>query len=113
MIVGHDKELIDRCYAVHNRGADRSGSNAIPGTKYRMDEISGAVLMGQMPGIMERFEYGERNAQYLTERMKEITGIIQQTKYEGTGSGGHYKYAMRYYNREFNSINRSNCIKSI
>ena len=113
MIVGHDKELIDRCYAVHNRGADRSGSNAIPGTKYRMDEFSGAVLMGQMPGIMERFEHRERNAQYLTERLKEIPGIIPQKKYEGTGSGGHYKYAMRYDKREFNNIDRSKFLQAI
>ncbi|SHF06867.1 dTDP-4-amino-4,6-dideoxygalactose transaminase [Fodinibius roseus] len=113
MIVGHDKELIDRCYAVHNRGADKQGSNSVIGTKYRMNEFEGAVLMGQLPGIVDRFEKREENARYLTSKIKDIPGIIPQKLYEGTGSGAHYKYAMRYDKRAFDNIDRSKFLKAV
>lgn len=113
MIVGHDRELVDRCYAVHNRGADKKGSNSVIGTKYRMNEFEGAVLMGQLPGIVDRYEKREKNARYLTAGIKDIPGIIPQKLYDGTGSGAHYKYAMRYDRRAFNDVDRSQFLKAV
>lgn len=113
LIVGHDEALIDRCFAIHNRGADRQGSNSISGTKYRMDEFSGAVLMGQLPGIKDRFNHREENARYLTSRLQEVPGVIPQKLYEGTGNGAHYKYAMRYDKRAFNNVDRSKFLQAI
>lgn len=113
IIVGHDEELIDQCFTVHNRGADRRGSNSRIGTKYRMNEFQGAILLGQKAGVLDRFAHREENAQYLTDQLKDIPGIFPQRLYEGTGSGAHYKYAMRYDKQAFNNTDRSKFLQAI
>ncbi|MEX2402526.1 MAG: DegT/DnrJ/EryC1/StrS family aminotransferase [Balneolales bacterium] len=112
-IVGNDQELMDKCYAVQNRGADRQGRNAVIGTKYRMNEFEGAILMGQMPGVKERFDRREENANYLTSRLKDFRGVVPQKVYEGNESGAHYKYAMSYRKEHFNDAERSKFLQAV
>src|SRR5690606_12139169 len=52
IIIGNDQKLMDECFTVHNRGTDKQGQNATIGTKYRMNEFEGAILLGQLPGAV-------------------------------------------------------------
>lgn len=112
-IVGNGEALMDRCYAVQNRGANREGRNAVIGTKYRMNEFEGAMLVGQLPGVKERFATREENARYLNAQLSDFPGVESQKQYEGTESGGHYKYAMTYHKEYFNGVSRDAFLRAI
>lgn len=110
-IIGNDQELMDKCYTVQNRGANRQGRNVTIGTKYRMNEFEGAILLGQMAGVKERFALRNENAAYLTSRLKDFPGVVPQKLYEGTDSGAFYKYAMTYRKEHFDNADRSKFLK--
>lgn len=112
-IIGNDEELMDKCYTVHNHGTSRSGRTEVAGPKYRMNEFEAAVLLGQLPGVYERFARRNENAAHLTFRLKDIPGISSQKLYEGTNSGSFYIYAMTYRKEFFNDADRSKFLKAL
>ncbi len=112
-ITGNDEELMDKCYTVHNHGTSRRGRTEVAGPKYRMNEFEAAVLLGQLPGVEERFARRNENAAYLTSRLKDIPGIVPQKLYEGTASGSFYLYATTYRKEYFNNVERSKFLKAI
>ncbi|MCK4294481.1 MAG: DegT/DnrJ/EryC1/StrS family aminotransferase, partial [Planctomycetes bacterium] len=112
-IVGNDEELMDKCYTVHNHGTSRRGRTEVAGPKYRMNEFEAAVLLGQLPGVKERFARRNENAAYLTSKVKDIPGIFAQKLYEGTASGSFYLYPMTYRKEYFNNADRSKFLKAV
>ena len=112
-IIGNDEELMDKCYTVHNHGTSRRGRTEVAGPKYRMNEFEAAVLLGQLPGVKERFARRNKNAAYLTSRLKDIPGIVPQKLYEGTASGSFYLYATTYRKEYFNGAERSKFLKAV
>jgi len=112
-IIGNDEELMDKCYTVHNHGTSRQGRTEVAGPKYRMNEFEAAVLLGQLPGVQERFARRNQNAAYLSSRIKDIPGIVPQKLYEGTASGSFYIYAMTYRKEYFNNADRSKFLKAL
>jgi len=112
-IIGNDEELMDKCYTVHNHGTSRRGRTEVAGPKYRMNEFEAAVLLGQLPGVEERFARRNQNAAYLTSKIKDIPGIAAQKLYEGTASGSFYIYAMTYRKEHFNDADRSKFLKAL
>jgi dTDP-4-amino-4,6-dideoxygalactose transaminase len=112
-IIGNDEELMDKCYTVHNHGTSRRGRTEVAGPKYRMNEFEAAVLLGQLPGVEERFARRNQNAAYLTSKLKDIPGISPQKLYEGTTSGSFYIYAMTYRKEHFNDADRSKFLKAL
>ncbi len=112
-ITGSDEELMDKCYTVHNHGTSRAGRTEVAGPKYRMNEFEAAVLLGQWPGVHERFARRNENAAHLTSRLKDIPGISNQKLYEGTNSGSFYIYAMTYRKEHFNDADRSKFLKAV
>lgn len=112
-IIGNDEELMDNCFTVHNHGTSRRGRTEVAGPKYRMNEFEAAVLLGQLPGVQERFARRNQNAAYLTSRLKDIPGIFPQKLYEGTTSGSFYIYAMTYQKEHFNDADRSKFLKAV
>ncbi|UCG46561.1 MAG: aminotransferase class V-fold PLP-dependent enzyme [Phycisphaerales bacterium] len=112
-IIGDDEELMDRCYTVHNHGTSRRGRTEVAGPKYRMNEFEAAVLLGQLSGVRERFLRRNRNAAYLTSRLKDIPGIVPQKLYEGTTSGSFYLYATSYLKEHFDGVERAKFLKAM
>jgi dTDP-4-amino-4,6-dideoxygalactose transaminase len=112
-IIGNDEQLLDKCYTVHNHGTSRRGFTEVAGPKYRMNEFQAAVLLGQLPGVKERFARRNENAAYLTSRLKGFPGIVPQKLYEGTQSGSFYIYAMTYKKEHFNDADRSVFLKAL
>ncbi|MBN8858158.1 MAG: DegT/DnrJ/EryC1/StrS family aminotransferase [Sphingobacteriales bacterium] len=111
-VVGNDEQLMDECYTVQNRGANRKGSNATIGPKYRMNEFEGAILMGQFPGIRERFETRNANANYLRSELKGFNALKPQRHYPGTESGAYYHFGMTYDRKEW-GVDRSVFLKAV
>jgi len=112
-IIGDDEELMDKCYTVHNHGTSRRGRTEVAGPKYRMNEFEAAVLLGQMPGVHERFARRNENAARLTSRLKDVPGIRPQKLYEGTASGSFYIYATTYRKEYFNDVERGTFLKAL
>ena len=112
-IIGNDEQLMDKCYTVHNHGTSRAGRTEVAGPKYRMNEFEAAVLLGQLPGVQERFARRNENAAYLTSRLKDVPGIVPQKLYKGTNSGSFYIYATTYRKEYFNNADRSKFLKAL
>jgi dTDP-4-amino-4,6-dideoxygalactose transaminase len=112
-IIGNDEELMDRCYTVHNHGTSRKGRTEVIGPKYRMNEFEAAVLLGQLPGVVERWRRRNENAAYLTKRMKDIPGLTPQKLYPGTESGSFYLYTMSYHKDRFDGVDRATFFKAV
>jgi len=112
-ILGDDEQLMDQCYTVHNHGTSRRGRTEVAGPKYRMNEFEGAILLGQWPGIKERFALRNENAAYLNAQLKAFPGVVPQKLYEGTTSGAYYVYGMRYHKEHFNDADRRTFIKAL
>ena len=112
-IIGNDEQLMDKCYTVHNHGTSRAGRTEVAGPKYRMNEFEAAVLLGQLPGVEERFARRNENAAYLTSRLKDVPGLVPQKLYKGTASGAFYLYAATYRKEYFNGEDRSKFLKAI
>jgi dTDP-4-amino-4,6-dideoxygalactose transaminase len=111
-VVGNDEALMDECYTVQNRGANRKGSNTTVGPKYRMEEFEGAILNGQLPGVRERFETRNSNANYLRSELKDFNPLKPQKHYPGTESGAYYHFSMTYDKKEW-GIDRSQFLKAV
>jgi perosamine synthetase len=112
-IIGDDEDLMDKCYTVHNHGTSRRGLTEVAGPKYRMNEFEAAVLLGQWSGIQERFLLRNRNAAYLSSRLKDVPGVTPQKLYEGTVSGSFYLYPMTYHKEHFNDVDRGTFLKAL
>jgi len=112
-VVGNDDTLMERCFTVMNHGTTRKGITERIGPKYRMTEFEGALLMGQLPGLQERHEIRNRNANYLRSKLKGFPGIVPQKLYEGTASGAYYRFSMTYNKEHFNNADRSKFLKAI
>jgi perosamine synthetase len=112
-IVSHNDELMNQCYTVQNHGTSRQGRTETIGSKYRMNEFEGAILLGQLPGVQERFELRNRNAKYLTEKLKGCPGLVPQKLYEGTQSGSYYLYTWSYKKEHFNNASRDQFLKAM
>jgi perosamine synthetase len=112
-IISNNDELMDKCYTVQNHGTSRKGRTETIGSKYRMNEFEAAVLLGQMPGVKERHALRNRNAKYLTDKLKGCPGLIPQKLYPGTTAGSYYIYAMSYKQDKFNNAPREKFLKAL
>jgi dTDP-4-amino-4,6-dideoxygalactose transaminase len=112
-IISHNDELLDKCYTVMNHGTAKSGRTETIGSKYRMNEFEGAVLLGQLPGLQARHDIRNRNARYLTEKLKDCPGLIPQKLYEGTTAGSFYLYTWSYKKEHFNNAPREKFLKAV
>ena len=112
-IIGNNDELMDRCYTVQNHGTSKRGRTETIGPKYRMNEFEGAILLGQLPTVMERHALRNKNAKYLTSKIKDIPGISPQKLYEGTEEGSFYLYSMSYDKKLYNGADRSKFLKAL
>jgi len=112
-VVGNDEMMMDRIFTVQNHGTTRKGVTERIGPKYRMTEFEGAVLMGQMPGFLERHEMRNRNANYLRSKFRDFPALVPQKQYEGTASSAYYKFGWTYHEEHFNNAERTKFQKAI
>ena len=112
-IVSHNDDLMDRCYTVMNHGTAKNGKTLTIGSKYRMNEFEGAVLVGQLPGVRDRHNIRNRNAKYITEKLKGCPGLVPQKLYEGTTAGSFYLYTWSYKKEHWNNAPREKFLKAV
>jgi perosamine synthetase len=112
-IIGNDEELMDKCFTVQNHGTNKKGRTVVIGPKYRMNEFEAAILLSQLAGVQARFDTRNRNAAYLSLRLKDFPGLVPQKLYEGTESGSFYLYMTTYMKENFNDAPRAKFLKAL
>ena len=55
----------------------------------------------------------DRNAAYLTAKLKDLPGMVPQKLYPGTESGSFYLYPMTYRKEHFNGVSRATFLKAL
>lgn len=112
-IIGNNEELMENCYTIQNHGTSKKGRSETIGPKYRMNEFEGAILLAQLSGAKERFALRNKNAAYLTSKLRNFPGLVPQKLYEGTESGSFYLYTMSYHKEHFNNAPRDKFLKAL
>lgn len=112
-ITSNNGKLLDDCYTVQNHGTNRQGRSITIGPKYRMNEFEAAILLEQLISAEERFETRNRNANYLTSKLKDFNALIPQKLYEGTTKGSFYLYTMAFHKEYWNNVDRNTFLKAL
>jgi dTDP-4-amino-4,6-dideoxygalactose transaminase len=106
-VVGDDENLMNNAWCYEEKGMARhiKTNNAVRiGPKYRMHEFEGAALMGQLPGMEDRLNIRNDNAEYLTSKLRDIPAFVPQKRYEGTGRSTYWRYAVSYKKELCNNL---------
>lgn len=112
-IISNNEQLLDDLYTVMNHGTNKRGQTTTIGPKYRMNEFEASVLLGHMPTAKENFETRNRNATYLTSKLKGFKGLVPQKLYKGTGKTSWYLYPMAYHKEHWNNAHRDVFLKAM
>ncbi|MFQ6035678.1 MAG: DegT/DnrJ/EryC1/StrS family aminotransferase [Sedimentisphaerales bacterium] len=119
-ILGDDEEIMDRCFSFHNFGRPKGkfmprdrGGHPILATKYRVTSFQAALLNAQINRVQQQVNKRIENAEYLTQRLNEIPGIVPRKDYQGTTKTVYYTYAFRYKKEHFNNIPRKKFLSAL
>jgi dTDP-4-amino-4,6-dideoxygalactose transaminase len=118
-VLGDDEELMDICYSFHNFGRPHGsmprnrGGHPILGTKCRMAEYQASILITQMASVEEETRKRTENATYLTEKLKDIPGIVPLKHYPEMTRTTYYYYGFRYRKQHYHDCQRDTFIKAL
>ena len=119
-VLGNDKALMDRCYSFHNMGRPHGSivpkngeAHVILSTKCRMAEYQASILMTQMESFDAECARRGENALYLTQRLKQIPGIVPRKDYPQVTRTAFYYYGFRYKKEQFDGLSREKFIKAL
>ena len=76
MITTNDEKIAEKCRLIRNIGMKSQYEYVYLGYNFRMNEISAAIGVEQLKKIDLFIERRRKNARYLTEKLKNIKGII-------------------------------------
>jgi dTDP-4-amino-4,6-dideoxygalactose transaminase len=109
MIITSDKNLEERCTSFVDCGRTRKGDkyaqNAI-GWNYRMTEFQAAILLGQLQRLPSIIDKTEKNAEYLSQKLKGIDGIKPLEKDDRVTRQSYYYYVFKYDRECFEEVPR-------
>lgn len=111
--ITNNEKLADTLYTVMNHGTDKRGNHPRIGPKYRMNEFAGSALLSQMRTHMLRHNLRNKNANYLTQKLKGYKGLSPQKQYPGTEECSYYLYAMDFKPEQWNGATRAQFIKAV
>jgi len=117
-VVGNNEQLMDHCHSFHNCGrpfgsVKRTSSYPIIGTNRRMTEYQAAILLSQIQRLKADSKRRWENANYLTQQIKDIPGILPAKLYEGTTRAAYHLYPFRYKKEFFHNASRSRFLRAL
>ena len=118
VLVTHDEDLFEKCYAFHSSGSGRkragqSFAYSSRGANMRMTEFQAAILLAQMERLEEQAKSREQNAQYLTRALKQIPGILPARMYDGCTRNAYHLYMFRFKADPFGGLSRARFLKAL
>jgi len=117
-VIGNDDEIMDRVYSFHNCGrpygsVKKTSGYPIIGTNRRMMEYQAAILLSQMKRLERDTERRNKNAGYLTSRIKDIPGIVPHKLYKEVTRAAYHLYPFRYKKEHFNDLPRDKFLSAL
>ena len=117
-VVGNDEELMDRVHSYHNCGrpygcVKRTSGYPIIGTNRRMTEYQAAIGLSQIQRLEADTERRNKNAKYLTSRIKDIPGILPHKLYDGVTRAAYHLYPFRFKKEPFNNMSRNRFLAAL
>src|SRR5438067_1202627 len=95
-VITNDPAMYERAIRFHDLSMVRpihekilgQPSMQMPGINYRMNEMCGAVLLGQLPKLDDMINRHRRNHRYVRERIQELSGIKMRHSHDQDGEVG-------------------------
>jgi dTDP-4-amino-4,6-dideoxygalactose transaminase len=118
-ILAGEGSMADKCYAFHNNCRRRGGAGSEfvyqggRSTNVRMTEFQGALLLSQIDGVEQRAKTRTENADYLTNLLHEISGILPARMYEGCTRNAYHLYMFRYQPEHFAGLSRNQFVRAL
>jgi perosamine synthetase len=118
-ILTSDSELAEKCYAFQNNCRPRTSAGfnfnylGSRGANLRLTDFQANLLLAQMTRVEEQSKMREQNAQYLTELLQEIPGILPARMYAGCTRNAYHLYMFRYQKEAFAGMPRAKFIKAL
>jgi perosamine synthetase len=112
-LVSNNPELIEKAYRFRDFGHDQKGVYVARGFKYRISDFAAAVLMAQMTRLDEMCTLREKHALYLTEELKNVSGLLTQKSYPQCSRRNYYVFGLRYDPEHFSGMPRSKFIDAM
>ncbi len=115
-ITGNSDNLVDRCQAFHNcgraTGTFRGEGYFTRGSNYRMQHFQAAILLQQFDKLVKETDIRNANADYLTDRLKEIPGI-EPVRLPQDSQAVWHLYPVRYDAAQLNGLPRNTFMKAL
>jgi len=116
IITTSDDKLEERCSSLVDCGRvrrdDKYAKNAL-GWNYRMTEFQAAVLLGQLENLPSIVSRTEENAEYLSEKLQRIEGILPLEKNQKVTKQSYYYYVFRYDKKSFLEVPKERFIAAM
>ena len=118
-VVGDDEAVMNRAFSYHDFGRPYNEPKpSAPGivrlgTKCRMTEFQAAILLAQMKRLEEQSNRRWENARYLTEKIREIPGIVVHKLYDGVTRAAYHLYPFRYHAEKFGGVPRAKFLAAL
>jgi dTDP-4-amino-4,6-dideoxygalactose transaminase len=116
-VTGNSDELLDRCHAFHNVGRASGTFKSTKqfftrGSNYRMQQFQAVILLQQFEKLLGETARRQENADYLTARLKEISGIQPARLPENSRAVWHL-YPFRYDAEHFSGLSRDKFARAL
>lgn len=98
MVLARSRELVDRAWSLANVGRVRNGGwyqHELIGWNLRMTEFQAAVLRVQLRRYPEQLERRKRNAQLLTDCLRDVPGVTPLARDPRVTTHAWHLYALR------------------
>lgn len=118
-VLTNDDELVEKIYAFHNNCRARQTSTynftyrGSRGANLRLTEFQAGLLLSQMTRLEEQSKTREQNAEYLTNLLREIPGILPARPHEGCTRNAYHLYMLRYKPEQFAGLPRAKFLKAL
>ena len=112
----NDEELGEDAWSIMNCGRRKDRQwyeHFILGGNYRMTEFQAAVLLAQLPRAEAHMRTRERNAAYLTKRLKEVNGVEPLKSYPQTTRHAYHLFIMKYDASSFGGVPKAKFVEAM
>jgi dTDP-4-amino-4,6-dideoxygalactose transaminase len=94
------------------RKEDKYAQEAI-GWNSRITEFQAAILLGQLERLPDQIKLREKNAEYLSDKLKQIDGISLLRKDDRVTTRSYYYYVFKYHSESFANAPKDRFIRAM
>ncbi|MEJ7643655.1 MAG: DegT/DnrJ/EryC1/StrS family aminotransferase [Chryseolinea sp.] len=116
LVVTDNESLFDMMNSLRNVGRIKGGEwyeHHYLGCNYRITQFQAALLSVQLTRLQEQTELREKNAQYLTQLLSSIDGILPLTRGHGETIHCYHLYIFRYDKSKFAGLSKHDFSKML